>query len=135
MKDTTKSTLQAFANLAATVSAILALLALGWTVYESNKRESDEQTRNWQRPIVYSIIRSKGGSTFEEIKSSYLQAATQKGLSRQAIQDPELNRILLSLHEPHVIPLSVTGSYVPTVTSTMQDQVIASMAKEMEEQK
>ena len=80
MKDATKSMIQAIANFAATGSAILALLALGWTVYESNKRESEEQTRNWQKPIVFSIIRSKGGSSFEEIKGSYIQAAIQRGL-------------------------------------------------------
>lgn len=134
MNDETKSRLQAIANLAASVSAMLAILALGWTIYESNKRDSEEQTRNWQKPIVYSIIRDKGGSTFTEIKNSYIQAATQKGLSQEAIQDSELNRVLLSLMEGHVIALSPTGRYIPTLTSTMQDQAVASMIKEMEEQ-
>jgi hypothetical protein len=134
MKETTKNTLQAIANFATTISAMLALLALGWTIYEGNKRESQEQTRDWQKPIVYSIIRNKGGSTFEEIKGSYIQVATQKGLSRDAIQDPELNRILLSLQETHVIALNAGGRYVPTLTSTMQDQAVAGMMKEMEEQ-
>jgi hypothetical protein len=134
MNDQTKNAIQSIANLATTVSAFLALVALGWTIYESNKRESQEQTRNWQRPIVYSIVRDKGGSTLEEIKGLYIQAATQKGLPREAIQDLELNRILLSLQEAHLIALNTTGRYVPTVTSTMQDQVISNMMKEMEEQ-
>ena len=46
MNDQTKNTIQSTANLATTVSAFLALVALGWTMLESNKRESQEQTRN-----------------------------------------------------------------------------------------
>lgn len=129
MNDQTKSAIQTFANFATAVSAILALLALGWAMHESNKREASERTENWKRPAVYSIIRDKGNISFEEIKSAYLQTATQRGLSGEAIQDLELDRIILSLQENNLIGRNSSGNYEPiTVTGEITAGLLKSQA-------
>jgi hypothetical protein len=127
MNDQTKNTIQAIANLATTLSAVLALAALGWAVYETNKRDASQQTENWKRPVVFSIIREKRSASFQEIKSAYIQTATQRGLPREDIQDYELERILLSLQESDVIGRTSLGNYIPiTVTEELSAGLIKS---------
>jgi hypothetical protein len=129
-----RNAIQSLANLATTVSALLALGALGWTIIESNKRESQEQIRNLQRPMIYSIIRDRGGISIEEIRSEYNKRAVRAGLPREFTRENELNKVLLSLLESHVILLNPKGQYFPTLASTMQEEAVTNMLKQMNEQ-
>jgi hypothetical protein len=128
-----KETLQAFANLATTITAFLTLAALFWTITESSSRETKEEVRNVQKPLIYSIIRDRGSSTFEEIRTVYLRKAAEAKLPREAITDTELNRVILALMETHVIVRDPTGRYLPTITSTLQDQAVSNLLKEVKE--
>lgn len=107
-------TLQDFAHVAISGSAIVALLTFLATQWDRFKNNRNEEVRKWQSVLVYSILDKYGELSFDEIKSYYLQSAQQSlslNIPKKEIQDEALLRILIGLLENRIVFYTVNRTY------------------------
>lgn len=100
------------AEIATSLSLIVASLTLIFTFIERSSRERRREISDWQRIVVYETI-AEGASTFSEIKTSYVVAAQQYArLPKTDIQDSSLRLALMSLAEARLISVTDHKTYV-----------------------
>lgn len=127
LNEATKESVKFWANIATSLSALAAIVTVFLTVRELNIRDRRERTSDWQRSLVYSIVRERPGVTYNDIKDRYLAAAMQFGyeeLPREAVQDAALQRVLLSMIESHALGLDERGAYRAEYRSTANDTIM-----------
>lgn len=94
--------LKAISLVAGTIGVLISLISLSLSQRELGKASRESRTQQWQAVAVYSIIDRGGadGSSFEDIKSMYLDAAQQFAeyeIPKSSISDESLKRVLLDL--------------------------------------
>ena len=126
MEEARTRLIQAFANLGTMISVIVALVALMINVSRNTERAEKTQQLLWQKSSVYEIIRDKPGLTLKEVGDYYVIAATRYGLpklSNDALQDQELNRVLLTLLEAHTVIMDENSRYFPVVGLSIDEEI------------
>ncbi len=69
-------TLKDIADLATSLTLVVAAVTFVYALVERNSRERRQEIRNWQRVIIYDLI--KGGvRKFDDIRVRYVVAAQQ----------------------------------------------------------
>ncbi|RJR40683.1 MAG: hypothetical protein C4567_10710 [Deltaproteobacteria bacterium] len=122
------------ANLATSVSALAAAVMVFITAYNFNQQAEKERIMTWQAPLIYGAIREKPGISFQEIKNIYLTSASQKTypVPIKALQDDELNKVILNLLSNKVILLYPEGKYYPAISSPNLINAEEKIIKELE---
>jgi hypothetical protein len=117
--------LKDFADLASSLSVVVAALAFVLALIERTTRERKSQLLGWQRVVVYRLVED-GISEFEQIKLHYVVAAQQYPdfkIPTRDIQDGALKLVILSLIEARLISRTDEGDYVVNVISLQENQL------------
>ena len=106
--------LQDFAHIAISTSAIIALFTFIASQWEKHSKLQKEEIRKWQSVLLYSTLDKHGELDFNSIKSLYLQNAQQimsVKIPKKEIQDDALLRVLMDLIEKRMIYYTSEGTY------------------------
>ncbi len=101
-----KDTVQIIAHIAISISAIIAMLTYISNSIRNRKLERRKKIEEWQRIVVYKIIRYNKNANFKFIKSRYLEEAQiikSIHLPKDEIQNDTLRKILLELVADNLI--------------------------------
>ena len=95
-------------SVTAIVSAIIAILALTFQVYQQREESIAKEIREWQKTAVYELfITSRKPMNYEQIYSKYLDEVininVQRNIAPSKKTKLELRRILLELLEKRII--------------------------------
>jgi hypothetical protein len=134
-------TLKDFADLATSLTLIVAALTFVYTLLERNSRERRKELQDWQKVVVYQIV-DEGTGDFDQIRVHYVIAAQQFPdfkIPKKDIQDGALRLLLLSLMESRLISITEDGQYIVNRVSLaeniMRSAAISQMQKKLAENK
>lgn len=122
------------ADLATSLTLIVAALTFVYTIWERNSRERRRELEDWQRVLIYDLIET-GAIEFDEIRTRYVVAAQQFSgfrIPRKAIQDGALKRLLLSMVEARLISITDADTYAVNRVSQSEDQFKRAAIVEMQ---
>jgi len=127
-------TLKDAADLATSLTLIVAALTFVYTILERNLRERRRELEDWQRVVIYDLIET-GAIQFDEIRTRYVVAAQQFSgfrIPRKDIQDGALKRLLLSMVEARLVSITDDDTYVVNRVSQSDDQFKRAAIMEMQ---
>ncbi len=102
------------------LSAIIAVIAFIFSLYSDNKKDNLGEIEKWKTVEVYTTLLTKGESTFQELKTSYVVSAQQLDLfelPKEDMQDISLRKILLELQEKNLVIFTENSKYKVSRTS------------------
>ena len=126
-------TLKAVADLATSLTLIVAAITFVYTVLERNARERRQEIQDWQQVVVYGLI-EQGHTTFDAIKTRYVVEAQQfpnGKIPKKDIQDGALKRLLLSMIEARLISVAEDGRYVVNRVSLSENRIREALGNEI----
>ncbi len=125
-----------FEAISVAISAIVAVVALIFTLVSARNRRHEDELRVWQRVAVHSFLEKKGvsGAAINEMlqwyrseASAYLHVVSKKDLSETA-----LRRVLIELISSHAIEAMGDGKYrlnsPESSRDLMNDEVVPGLA-------
>ena|SRR2546421_6005089 len=93
-------------TVAVTASAVVATTSFVYSIIVRRRSERENELRNWQRVVIYTLLEEASSITFEELKACYLQKANallSRHVPNKVIQDDSLKRILLDLQSDGLV--------------------------------
>jgi hypothetical protein len=106
-------TLKDAADLATSLTLIVAAITFIYTIWERNSRERRLEIQDWQKVIVYGLI-EEGATIFDDIKLRYVVAFQVSDLKvpKKDIQNESLRLVLISMVESRLVSISDDGRYL-----------------------
>ncbi|MCG8313265.1 MAG: hypothetical protein MI976_08620 [Pseudomonadales bacterium] len=124
-----------FEKTLSTISVVIASAALAWSAYIWNDDNTKNKIRDWQTVVIFEIIDSSDGVTFDQIRGQYLDKSQQlEGyeLQKEDISDGALQRILISLWGRMLVFKDFKGHYHTMKYPKMNEKMYAGSMDEYE---
>jgi hypothetical protein len=100
------------------LTAVVAVLALGFSLWVRFGDQRLSQTRDWQHVVIYTVIEelslNKRHPTLVEVQAHYLQKAQQLmtfRIRRKELQEGKLRRVLMDLQAQGLVELGNDARY------------------------